>query len=110
MRCQPRRLHRLVGARRFCTDADLHQNLLLRGIPLAHPDEAAGRREVPAERTHATPTPTTSTPSRPTRHDGEGGRGRSKGHATRGACTDEDTGSAHTHTTTTSCMENAKRR
>jgi hypothetical protein len=36
--------------------------------------------------------------SRPTRRDGEGGRGRSTGHAYSGACTDEDTGSAAAHT------------
>ena len=53
---------------------------------------------------HATPTTTPPTPPRPTRHDGEGKRGHRKGHATCGACTDEDTGSAAAHTHITIIM------
>jgi hypothetical protein len=73
----------------FCTDAGLLK-ILPQGIPLAHPDEAAKVVSCYFNNTHRC--------SRPTRRDGEGGRGRSKGHASSSACSDEDTGSAAAHT------------
>ena len=84
----------------FYTNAGLLIRYFCEAYPYAHPDEAVGYLEVLAKRTASYYFNNNHLRrSRPTRRDGEGGRGRSKGHAFSGACTDEDTGStaAHTH-------------
>ena len=87
------------------------RHLLPRGIPLALPANLQCHRRRPSQ---AQPSMLLQQPhrrrSRPTRQDGVGGRGRSKGHVSDGACTTQYTGSAAAIHTPPPCMRNAKRR
>ena len=88
------------------------RHLLPRGIPLALPANLQCHRRRPSQ---AQPCMLLQQPhrrrSRPTRQDGVGGRGRSKGHVFDGACTTPYTDSAAaTHTPPPPCMTNAKQR
>jgi hypothetical protein len=91
--------HLDMSVRWFYTDAGLLIKYSREAYPLHTPTMPLSRQDVLAKRTASCYFNNTHhRRSRPTRRDGEGGRGRSTGHAYSGACTDEDTGSAAAHT------------
>ena len=115
---QPRRGANHIGIadtseRWFYTGAGLHNNTPERRTPCVPRRSRYIVKKSELSRTHATSTPTISTLSRPTRRDGAGERGQHKAmfkrHVYRrghGLCRRPH----HTHTPSSSCMENRKRR
>ena len=115
---QPRRGANHTGIadtseRWFYTDAGLHKRILPRGNPLRTPTKPLHRQEVRAKQDPCYPN---TDYINAVKTDEARRRGRtwpSQSHVLSGMCTDEDTGFAAAHTTHTpssSCMENAKRR